>query len=95
MSYQKVLERLRAQAFAEYDKYRALCSPYHDPKRGEAWTKHELVCDIYHEVRKSKSKSHKAALKICQWYVKQYKNSRCELRKEVTEMCLQICERAR
>jgi hypothetical protein len=91
MSYERAKKRLRLHALSEYAKYAALISPYDNPERGIAWHRHELSSDIYRAVRKSKSKSHKAAVAVCKEFVKLYKN-KCQNYQDTTKKCLEICE---
>jgi hypothetical protein len=94
MSYNRAKMLLRRQAMSEYSEYQSLCSPYHNPERGRAWLRHEITSDIYRAVRKSKSKSHKAAVAICKEFVKAYKN-KCQDYQDTTKRCLEICEGAK
>ena len=96
MSYVRCLKKLRGQAFHEYYEYRHQATKQtdgwgHCPKRADAWARHEMVSDIYRAVRKSKSKSYKAAYKICEGFVKRYRNHSRSAWVEATVLCLEIC----
>jgi hypothetical protein len=95
MSYERCKKKLRAAAFHEYSEYRYEASKPSDgwssPGRADAWARHEMVSEIYRAVRKSKSKSWKAAIEICEEYVKRYKKHKRSAWKDATTLCLQIC----
>jgi hypothetical protein len=96
VSYVRCKKKLRSQAFHEYYEYQHEATKpidgwSHCPKRADAWARHEMVSEIYRAVRKSKSKSYKAAVAICEGYVKRYKKHYRDAWREATVLCLQIC----
>lgn len=91
MSYERAKKQLRNYTMGQYGEYQSLISPYDNPERGRAWHRHELASDIYQAVRKSKSKSHKAAVQVCKEFVKLYKG-KCQDYQDTTKKCLEICE---